>query len=661
MQSSKDNKFNYLKLIFESGKRGEDQTLIADLFPALVYVYDAESRKITFFNKKFQEILGVSEKDLKEKYNSDLLNLIHIADREAVRYELGKFNFLKDDDSFSYTARFQLETHPVKYFKTEGMVLTRNEKGNASSFLFIGQDISNEVSDHLESDALKSLFRETEELLHFGIWNYSPDDNRLEWSEGMYTLLEYPGPMPLSVSNELYTGLISENDRERVESSVKKAIEEKSGFQIEYTLNTFKGNRKIVSTNGKCIFNDAQQLVKIIGVTRDITKESLKHKELLDYRQSVLSKERFLASGSWEYDIVNNTIFWSEGKYRLFGYDIDQTDPLPPVTEELFARHLIGPTWKGLNDKWSDILSHPQEHIWEYEIRSVDGQKKVLESYANIIHDANGKPIKILGATRDITRIREYEESLKKKIQELDRSNKELEEFAYIASHDLQEPLRKITAFSERLKEKAANELSPESTLYLDRMLLGAANMRLLIDNLLEFSRTSRHNNNFATVDINQILKVVEAELELKIEETGATIIAGKLPLMEGIPSQIQQLFTNLLGNAIKFRQAGQPPEIRISCEVCSDVDKQFHNLNKEKTYYKIIVKDNGIGFEQEYATRIFQIFQRLHGKSEYPGSGIGLAICKKIVDNHQGRIFADSQVGQGARFTIILPESQPR
>ena len=192
-------------------------------------------------------------------------------------------------------------------------------------------------------------------------------------------------------------------------------------------------------------------------------------------------------------------------------------------------------------------------------------------------------------------------------------------------------------------------------------MLVGASNMRLLIDNLLEFSRTSRHSQSFSTVDINQILKEVEAELELKIEETNASISAGRMPLMEGIPSQIQQLFTNLLGNAIKFRQPDQAPEIRISYEVASDVDKQFHNLNKDRTYYKIIVKDNGIGFEQEYATRIFQIFQRLHGKSEYPGSGIGLAICKKIVDNHQGKIFAESQIGQGARFTIILPESQPR
>jgi len=372
-----------------------------------------------------------------------------------------------------------------------------------------------------------------------------------------------------------------------------------------------------------------------------------------------LSKERFLASGSWEYDMINNIVTWSEGKYHLFGYEANQPGGLPPVTDQLFTSHVKFPKVSGFKDKWDTILAHPDEHIWEYEIRTAQGERRILESYASILLDDTGNPVKIIGATRDITRIREYEESLKKKIAELDRSNKELEEFAYIASHDLQEPLRKITAFSERLKEKAATELSTDSMLYLDRMLVGAANMRMLIDNLLEFSRTSRHSHPFTRVSLADILKEVESDLELKIEETNANIQINGLPVIEAIPSQLRQLFTNLLVNSLKFRQPDVPIEILIHSDKLSPEDKELHHLERVQEYFKIEVKDNGIGFEQEYSNRIFQIFQRLHGKSEYPGSGIGLAICKKIADNHHGKIFAVSEINQGATFTIILPETQ--
>jgi len=180
-----------------------------------------------------------------------------------------------------------------------------------------------------------------------------------------------------------------------------------------------------------------------------------------------------------------------------------------------------------------------------------------------------------------------------------------------------------------------------------------------LIDNLLEFSRTSRHSQPFIEVDLGEILKEVESDLELKIEETNAQIKSNSLPVIEAIPTQIRQLFTNLLVNSIKFRQKDVPPEINIHCEILSHDEKEMLSLERDQKYFKIEVKDNGIGFEQEFSSRIFQIFQRLHGKSEFPGSGIGLAICKKIADNHHGKIFAVSENNHGATFTILLPETQ--
>ena len=252
-----------------------------------------------------------------------------------------------------------------------------------------------------------------------------------------------------------------------------------------------------------------------------------------------------------------------------------------------------------------------------------------------------------------------FQKILENKVKELDRSNKELEEFAYIASHDLQEPLRKITSFSERLKEKLPANLEPEVQLYLNRMLAATDNMRTLIDNLLEFSRTSRISEPFVKTDLNNIISEVRADLELKIEETSTNIKTDILPIVDAIPMQMRQLFTNLFTNAIKFKGEASTPEIEIKSSALTDEDKEANHLRQNTNYYRIIVKDHGIGFDQEFSMKIFQIFQRLHGKAEYPGSGIGLAICKKIVENHSGRIFAQSEPEKGAEFFILLPESQ--
>jgi light-regulated signal transduction histidine kinase (bacteriophytochrome) len=223
----------------------------------------------------------------------------------------------------------------------------------------------------------------------------------------------------------------------------------------------------------------------------------------------------------------------------------------------------------------------------------------------------------------------------------------------------MNEPLRKITTFIERLESKYREELGSDGKLYLNRISASVDNMRHLIDTLLEFSRTARSNQPFIPVDLNSVLKEVQTDLELKIEETATTVQVDPLPVIEAIPSQIKQLFDNLLSNSIKFKKPGMDPIIHIRCLKLSRKQKEQHHLDTGNTWFKIDFSDNGIGFEPEYSLRIFQIFQRLHGKTEYPGSGIGLAICKKIIDQHKGLIYATGEPDNGATFTIILPEHQ--
>jgi len=315
-----------------------------------------------------------------------------------------------------------------------------------------------------------------------------------------------------------------------------------------------------------------------------------------------------------------------------------------------------------VNTELQHFYALQDNESYSYNARLTDksGTWKHFRTMGTVLNrDARGRVVSILFIAQDITSELENQLNLEEKIRDLDRSNKELEEFAYVASHDMNEPLRKITTFIERLESKFKGNLGDDGNLYLTRISASVDNMRHLIDSLLEFSRTARSHQPFGSVDLNGIVKEVQTDLELKIEETASILHIEVLPAIEAIPSQMKQLFDNLLNNSIKFRKAGVPPVISISCLQLSGLQKEQHHLDAGNTWFRIDFADNGIGFEPEYNERIFQIFQRLHGKSEFPGSGIGLAICKKIIDQHKGLIYATGRPDNGATFTIILPEHQ--
>ncbi|WP_188315857.1 sensor histidine kinase [Chitinophaga agrisoli] len=261
------------------------------------------------------------------------------------------------------------------------------------------------------------------------------------------------------------------------------------------------------------------------------------------------------------------------------------------------------------------------------------------------------------------SKLKSYQRDLQQNIMLLNKSNQELEQFAYVASHDLQEPLRKISTFSDRLQIKYRDQLPPDASQLLDRMVLAVSRMRVLINDLLMFSRAGRiAPESITEVDMSALLQNVLSDLEVALQEKNAVVHAAQLPVIEGNITNFQQLFQNLLTNAIKFAHTGRQLEINISYQILNGKDITVVKENRwDEQFCRICIEDNGIGFDQAYAERIFLIFQRLHGISEYSGTGIGLAICKKIVDSHQGFIQAYGYPNKGATFVIILPLKQKK
>ena len=246
---------------------------------------------------------------------------------------------------------------------------------------------------------------------------------------------------------------------------------------------------------------------------------------------------------------------------------------------------------------------------------------------------------------------------------DLQRSNRELEQFAAVASHDLQEPLRKIQAFGDRLRSRGGAALDAQSREYLERLLSSAERMRMLIDDLLTYARVTTSARAFTTVNLGQIAREVVGDLDARLQQTGGTVQIGELPTISADALQMRQLLQNLIGNALKFHRPDVPPRVEVSGRLLSaDPAREAgngHSSNGDgagRSVCELVVSDNGIGFEAIYAERIFELFQRLHGRSAFEGTGMGLAICRKIVERHGGTIVAASAPGQGARFVVQLP-----
>lgn len=382
---------------------------------------------------------------------------------------------------------------------------------------------------------------------------------------------------------------------------------------------------------------------------QNLRKEGLAREE----RELVLSEAEGLANmGSWKWYESTGHIAWSAGLYSIF-----EKAPDYHPTWDSFVEYVLPEDAQSVH-RFFEMVKDRRERL-ECSFRiSINGNFRYLLAVARPRQNPTTKQVDILGIILDQTEQRMNENQLKQFTSELQRSNQDLEQFAYVASHDLQEPLRKIRAFGDRLVAKYQEVLGEQGADYVSRMQSAAARMQVLIEELLSFSRVSRPLSFTDNLSAIEILNEVRDDLDARIKLEKATVIVGELPAVRGERSQLKRLFQNLISNGIKFHGPDRVPVVEVSGTIVKgqDVNAEFEIQLPNARYARFEVKDNGIGFDEKYLEKIFTIFQRLHGRTEFEGTGIGLAICRRIVANHNGFITARSVEHQGSVFIVILP-----
>jgi PAS domain S-box-containing protein len=404
------------------------------------------------------------------------------------------------------------------------------------------------------------------------------------------------------------------------------------------------------------IRDTAGKITGVSTIARDITERKLVQKALHESEKRFELAARATSDVIWDWDVTTNSLWFNDSVGVLFGYQAGQ------VQNHIdWWSGLVHPDDRGRIRSSLQATLDSGEEFWsgEYRLRRADGSYAYVLDRGFIVHDASGRPIRMIGSMMDVSEHRRLEQTLAASAVKLERSNRDLEEFASIASHDLQEPLRKIQAFGDRLSTIAGSSLDEEGYDCVARMLDAATRMRTLIDELLTYSRLVTKGRPFAQVDLTTVASDVLSDLEVQVTRTGGRVEIGPLPVIEADPNQMRRLLQNLISNALKFHRDDEAPAVTVRGQVLPCEGEPSPGISAGGQWCQIVVEDNGIGFDEKYADRIFAPFKRLHTRGQYEGTGMGLAACRKIVENHGGSIAAKSAPGQGAAFIVTLPTTQ--
>ncbi|RIV20424.1 PAS domain S-box protein [Fibrisoma montanum] len=522
-----------------------------------------------------------------------------------------------------------------------------DENGKTHSVLVIAIDITQQVTSRQLIKEAADRARLAVESGKLGTYEVDVQTQHVIPSPRFNDLFDVDG----AAGQPDYVSRIHPDDLLQRKSAHEKALE--TGLlTYECRINRRDGTQNWLQIFGQYYFNEEQQPTKIIGIVQDITQQKLADEE----------REKFLSISHYSRDFIGmcdmqmKTLFVNKAGVDMLGMEGN-------VLEISLWDCFFPEDHAYLRDHFFPLVKQKGHGEVEIRFRHFKTNQPHWVIYSVfIIHDSKGEPAVMATISRDITERKtmeaELERRVKERTSELERLNEELQQFTFVSSHDLKEPLRKIQLFAG-LAQQEVGQVDTPLVNYLEKVKLSANRMSGLLTDLLNYSTLANPERTVEDIDLNEVVRDIEDDNELLIQEKNAVLRTNRLPTVQGVPFQLKQLFYNLVNNALKFSKSGVSVQIQIIAAELTPDEKRAMQLPETDTYFRINVIDNGIGFRQEFAEKIFVAFQRLNDKKLYSGNGIGLSICKKIVENHKGKLTVRSAVGQGTVFTLLLPRKQ--
>ena len=600
-----------------------------------------------YWSDKVYEIFDLEKNDSKPKF-ALIENFISPQEREIINTE--REIAIKLNQEFRTENKITLKNGTIKWVRQIGHY-SKNKKGKPISYEGTIQDITKSKLVSLELEESIERYNYVTKATSDAIWDLDFIKGKLYWGDNYKKLFGHPSLDDAAADIAYWESKIHPEDRERVVFSFNSCIEDgKTNWQEEYRFINKNNEYSNVIDKAFVVRNENGAAIRMVGAIQDITDK------LKAFEEIKISNERFekVADAThdaiWDWDLVNDILYQGPGYFKLFGHESSKNKgKLSSWKKNVHPEDL--PMVIANSERIQESASEDYFSI-EYRYLKSDGNYAFVIDRGRVIRNLEGKVIRMVGAMQDITESKIYEESLRelnydleKQAHELSQYNEELEQFAYVVSHDLQEPLRMISSFLILLEKKYNTVLDEEGKKYIHFAVDGAKRMRQIILDLLDFSRVGRTDEELETINLNSLISEIKLVFGQEIEDKKAQIKSHILPQIKSYKILLEQLFQNLIGNALKYQKEGETPIINIIYE---DIG----------THHKFLVSDNGIGIDKEYFDKIFVIFQRLHGRNQYHGTGIGLALAKKIVDNLQGKIWVESEVGVGSKFVFTIKKN---
>ena len=639
--------------------------LMAENTEVLIAVGD-ETTNATYFNKAWVNLLG---RPVEELLKFGWVDLIHPDDRKKLvdiylkafnerKPFSGEFRVIKSNKQYSWllaksSPRFHTDGAFAGYISS-AIDITERKKAE--------EDLTESLRE--QQTALQKLGQNETKLnliinaSELGTWEVDMTTKAVVLSDRYLEIAGYKKKSTLTLEQTL--NFIHPDDLPLNAAAFKKAFETGS---FSFTGRMVWEDKSVhwIESKGKVFYDEQHNPVNLIGTISDITEEKRQQQILSDSEQKFRLLANSMPQNIWTSDTEGNLNYFNKSVFDYSGLTPQQIDTDGWI-------EIIHPDDREENVKaWIAAITTGKDFILEHRFRRYDGVYRWQLSRAIPQKDEQGKIQMWVGTSTDIEDQKIFSNQLEKQVLErtgeleqknieLENINKELQSFAYISSHDLQEPLRKIQTFVTRIIEKEYHNLSESGKDQFRRMQNAAKRMQTLIDDLLAYSQTNTAERKYELINLDKIVEEVKEDLKEELQQKNATVEISDTYAIKIIPFQFRQLLHNLLSNSLKFSIPDKEIFIKIKSEIVEGNKLISDKLIDKKKYCHISVSDNGIGFEQQYSEKIFELFQRLHGRTEYNGTGIGLAIVKKIVDNHNGVITANAKVNEGATFNIYIP-----